>query len=64
MLGNRIRERRLGVGLSQTKVAAMIGVAESTLSDFELGKRKPWPKVRQKLALVLGCTESELFPER
>ena len=62
MLGNIIHERRLELGLSQTRLAQRVGVAQSTLSDFELSKRKPWPKVKRNLALALGCNESELFP--
>jgi len=62
MFKNQIRERRQQLGLSQTKLACMIGVAESTLSDLELGKRQSWPKIRRALSRVLGLTEAELFP--
>jgi transcriptional regulator with XRE-family HTH domain len=63
MFKNLIRERRQQVGLSQTKLACMLGVAESTLSDLELGKRQAWPKIRKALSRALGETEVELFPE-
>ena len=63
MFRNLIRERRQQLGLSQTKLACMLGMAESTLSDLELGKRKAWPKVRQALSKALGVTEAELFSE-
>ena len=61
MFQNLIRERRQGLGLSQTKLARIIGVAGSTLSDLELGKRYPWPKARRELAKALKCTEDNLF---
>ena len=48
-------------GLSQTRLAHLVGMAESTLSNLELGKWKPWPKARKDLAKVLGTTEKELF---
>jgi transcriptional regulator with XRE-family HTH domain len=63
MFKNRIRERRRELGLSQTKLACSIGMAESTLSNLELGKWKPWPKAQRDLAKALGISERELFPD-
>ncbi|MFC2066822.1 helix-turn-helix transcriptional regulator [Chloroflexota bacterium] len=61
MFENRIRERRQELGLSQTKLAHMVGIAGSSLSNLELGKWKPWPKVRRDLAKALNMTEQALF---
>jgi len=63
MFENRIRDRRKELGLSQTKLACLIGMAESTLSNLELGKWKPWPKARKDLARTLGISIEELFPD-
>ena len=63
MFKNLIRERRQQLGLSQTKLACRVEIAESTLSDLELGKRQSWPKIRRALSRVLGVSEAELFPE-
>ena len=63
MFINTIRKRREQLGLSQSALARLIGLAEPNLSRLELGKSKPWPKVRRDLAKVLGCQESDLFPE-
>ena len=63
MFKNRIREKRQELGLSQTQLACQIGMAESTLSNLELGKWKPWPKAKRDLAKALGASEEELFPE-
>jgi transcriptional regulator with XRE-family HTH domain len=61
---NKIRERREWLGVSQVKLAALTGfLACSTISDFETGKRQPWPRARKALAQVLGMAENELFPE-
>jgi len=60
---NHIRERRLALGVSQTKLACMVGMAESTLSNLESGKWKPWPKARRDIAEALGVSEEQLFPE-
>ncbi len=62
MFINRIREVREKVGLSQTKLACQIGMAESTLSTLETGKRYPWPKVKRDIAKALKTSEGELFP--
>jgi len=63
VFNNRIRERRQELGLSQTQLGCMIGMAEPTLSNLELGKCKPWPKARRDLAKALSTTEKKLFPE-
>ncbi len=63
MFRNQVRARRKELGLSQTRLACLIGMAESTLSNLELGKWKPWPKARRDLAKVLGVSQQELFPE-
>ena len=63
MFKNLIRERRQELGLSQTKLACLIGMAESTLSNLELGKWKSWPKVRKDLSKTLGKPVQELFPD-
>ena len=62
MFKNKIREMRERARLSQTRLACQIGMAESTLSALETGKRYPWPKVKSDLAKALGVTEVELFP--
>lgn len=63
MFKNRIRQKRQELGLSQTKLACSIGMAESTLSNLELGKWKPWPKAMRDLAKALGVKKEELFPD-
>lgn len=62
MFSNKIRERRQEIGLSQTRLACLIGMAGSTLSNLELGKWKAWPKARHDLAKALGISIEELFP--
>ena len=41
----------------------MLGVAESTLSDLELGKRQAWLKVYKELSRTLSIKEELLLPE-
>jgi transcriptional regulator with XRE-family HTH domain len=59
---NTIRQRREQLGLSQSALARLIGLAEPNLSRLELGNTKPWPKARRDLAKALGATENDLFP--
>jgi len=59
---NRIREKREALRMSQVKLATLTGIANGCISDFELGKREPWPSARKRLAVALGTTEAELFP--
>ena len=61
---NILRERRQALGLSQVKLAILSGLPNGIISDFELGKRLPWPRARKALAEALGMSEAELFPER
>jgi transcriptional regulator with XRE-family HTH domain len=60
---NLIREKREALKLSQVRLATLTGLANGYISDFELGKREPWPRARKALARALGTTESELFPQ-
>lgn len=58
---NRIREYREKLGISQSRLAVKIGLAQSNLSDFERGTQRLWPKAKRDLCRVLGATEDELF---
>jgi transcriptional regulator with XRE-family HTH domain len=63
MFQNRIKEIRQEKGLSQSKLARMVDIAEPSLCQIERGQRAPWPKVKRLLSAKLGVTETELFPE-
>jgi transcriptional regulator with XRE-family HTH domain len=63
MIKNNLRRERNKRKLSLSKIAIQAGLSPSTLSEFELGKRIPWPKARAALAQVLKVPEPELFPE-
>jgi len=60
---NTIAERRQALGLSQSQLARLCGIAEPTMWQVEHGKREPWPAIRKRLATTLGVSERELFPE-
>ena len=57
----RLREERQRRGWSQTKLAALTGIASPDLSAIERGAKPVYPGWRKRLASVFGMTESELF---
>jgi len=61
---NNVRRFRTKAGLTQSQLAVLICIANSNLSDIELGKRKAWPLVRRRIARALKVPEDELFPEK
>jgi len=58
---NALKLRRLLAGIKQHELADYIGVAESTLSKIETGRRKPTPDETKKLAKKLGCRPEKLL---
>jgi transcriptional regulator with XRE-family HTH domain len=57
---SRLRELRDTASLSQEELAELSGVSRATIAALELGKRKPHPKTRRKLAKALGVEPVEL----
>ncbi len=58
---NKLREARLGRHLSQVQLSCLSGLANSSISDFETGKRQPWPRARRAISRALGVKEDEIF---
>ena len=61
ILKNRIREARTEMGLSQARLAAMVGVSRNTISSIETGQYSPTAKLALILALALDRKFEELF---
>jgi len=57
---SHLRELRERVSLSQEELAERAGVSRTTIADLELGKRRPHPKTRRKLAEALGVEPHQL----
>lgn len=57
-----IREAREKAGLNQRELAEMTHMSQSTISDFERGTRKIWPKAAERLSEALGIPAEELSP--
>lgn len=64
MILNRRLKAKIGEqGLNQTQVARFIGVREDRISRIIHGRVKANPDEKFRIAAVLGCKESEIFPE-
>ena len=63
MLGDRIRTRRKVLGISQQKLAAISGIAQSSISRYEQGDVDITLKYILKFAEVLECSPSYLIAE-
>lgn len=48
-------------GFTQKQLGSMIGVAQSTITQYETGARKPDIVTLKKLAAVLHCTTDQLL---
>lgn len=55
-----IRKRREALGLSTSELAARVGVAPASISQYESGYASPTLKTALALASVLGCTVEDL----
>ncbi len=57
----RIREIRTAKGITQTELAAIMRVGQSTISHWESGAYSPTLQHLRRLAEVLNCTADELL---
>lgn len=58
----RLKAKRKEAGMSQTELAACVGVTSRTIQNYELGSRKPQNmEVVQKLADALNTTTDYLL---
>ena len=55
LIGQAVRERRLALGLSQTKLAAGAGMTQPALSRLEAGGAVPTIPVLERIAVALGA---------
>ena len=59
---DRLKEKRVEAGLTQTELAKRAGVTARTIQNYELGNRKPANmEVIQKIADALGTTTEYLL---
>ena len=58
---NRVQEIRKQKGLSQEKLASMIGVSRNTISSIETGQYEPTAKIALLLSIALDLKFEDLF---
>jgi transcriptional regulator with XRE-family HTH domain len=59
--GEKVRELRATVGLSQAAFAAKAGVSQSAIAAYEVGRREPTAMMAAALAKALGVAVEELI---
>lgn len=60
--GRRMQQRRKSLKLSQSQLALLAGVGNSTISKAEIGVIVPKDTVRLAIAAALLCEVSDLWP--
>jgi ribosome-binding protein aMBF1 (putative translation factor) len=55
--GQRLRKKRMDLGLTMKEVADKIGVTESTVSNWERRNIRPYRKAREKLKELYDLEE-------
>ncbi len=58
---NRLKEVRAEQGLSQSQLAALVGVSRNTISSIETGQFSPTAKLALILCIALDKKFEELF---
>lgn len=61
ILKNNLKEIRTELGLSQDKLAKMVGVSRNTISSIETGQFNPTAKLALILCIALDKKFEELF---
>lgn len=61
VLKNNLKEARAEFGLSQAKLAELVGVSRNTISSIETGQYQPTAKLALILCYALDKKFEELF---
>lgn len=59
--GTRLKELRLGAGLTQLQLAQRMGITKSVISFYELSERSPSPDVLIRLARIFHVSTDYLL---
>ena len=58
--GQRLRKKRMDLGLTIRGVAEKVGVSETTVYNWEIRNTRPYRRTEEKLKAILDLTE-EIF---
>ena len=61
--GEKIRDARKAAGLTQRQLANTIGVANTSISNWEKGISSPDPKTIDRLSQILGVQPNYFFDQ-
>ena len=64
LVGRRIGDRRLAMGLSQTALAQRLSVSPQQVQKYEAGQNRISASRLNDIAMALGVAPGDLFPER
>ena len=57
-----MREARLRLDLTQRELAARVGLSQSQIARYELGRREPGVRAAVRISEALGVSVNELWP--
>lgn len=60
-MGEKIREFRERAGLSQRELAQALGLDQSAVSSWEIGRAEPTLHNLRRMADILGCRPADLL---
>ena len=63
LVGGALRRRRTEMGLTQSRLAAEIGVTRTSVTNIETGHQKPPLHLLFKICVVLGVEGKDIVPE-
>lgn len=58
-----LKRQRQWVGLTQLKLAELVGIKESDVTRYETGRANPSPSVALRMAQILNIDTSAIFPD-
>lgn len=61
MIGNRLKQRRIQLGLTQQQVADIIGAKKNTISNYECDVSSPSEDIILRLMDALKCDANYLY---
>lgn len=61
ILGRRVKFMRMGKGISQTKMAEMLDLSQTNLSNMESGRTTITTQNLFKMRDILGCNMADFF---
>ncbi|MBQ8418295.1 MAG: helix-turn-helix transcriptional regulator [Phascolarctobacterium sp.] len=63
LLGRRVKFLRMDKGISQTRMAELIGLSQTNLSNMEAGRTAITTQNLFKMSEILGCRMADFFAD-